>query len=363
MSIEKRILVIDDEERMADSIRALLSNYDYLVEVAYGGKEGIEKLSTKSYHLVVTDLRMPGVTGYDVLRFLREKQPHVAPIVITGHASTESAIEAIHYRAFDYLQKPFEFEKLKECVDRAFNKIEADHMREDMISMITHDIKIPLSSIAGFSAMIFDDTGEPRPRAPEYVRLIRVNAQKIQALIDNFLTTCKIEAGKLQLFRQKLNLQDVIDDLLAIMRMDMERQGQRVEAEFDLKHPFVEGDEHLLSRALGNILSNAIKYTPQGGVIRVETSKESAVSSPLKKDSVKVVIRNTGPGIDPDHLDSIFEKYKRSDNIRGIEGSGIGLYVVKFVVDHHGGHVTLESAPNEWTACVMTLPLSEPPTP
>lgn len=358
MTTDKRILVIDDEERMADSLRELLSHYGYSVEVAYGGRDGIRKLQEKAnYQVVITDIRMPEIDGYQVMRFLHDRQPHVFVIVITGHASTESAIEAIHYRAFDYLQKPFEFDRLRDCIERAFNRIEADHMREDWTSMITHDIKIPLSSIIGFAALVFDGAGDLHPRAREFVRLVQLNAEKIRALIDNFNTTCKIEAGKLQLFRQELNLQHLIDDLLAIMRMDMERQGLRFEGDFQAHHPIVVGDEHLLSRALGNILSNAIKYTPDGGLIRMETRRMEAGTSPLGRETVSVTVRNSGPGIAKDDLETIFEKYRRSTNIRGIEGSGIGLYVVKFVVDHHDGQVTLDSVPGESTTFTVLLPI------
>jgi signal transduction histidine kinase len=358
MTIEKRILVIDDEERMADSVRELLSHYGYVVEVAYGGAEGIRKLQESShYQVVITDVRMPDVDGYEVMRFLHERQPHVFVIVITGHASTESAIEAIHYRAFDYLQKPFEFDRLRECIERAFNRIEADHMREDWTSMITHDIKIPLSSIIGFAALVFDKQGAMHPRGKEFVRLIQLNAEKIRALIDNFNTTCKIEAGKLQLFRQELNLQHLLDELMAVMAMDIERQGLRYESAFDASMPIIVGDEHLLMRALGNIVSNAIKYTPDGGTVRVATRRVAAENSPIGREAVQVMVANSGPGIAKDDLATIFEKYRRSTNIRGIEGSGIGLYVVKFVVDHHDGYVELASEPNKLTTFTLTLPL------
>jgi len=358
MTTEKRLLVIDDEERMADSVRALLSNHDYRVDVAYGGKDGLKKLQEETYDVVITDLRMPEVDGYAVLGHLQTKLPHVLAIVVTGHGSTESVIEALHYRAFDYLQKPFEFDTLKECVERAFAKIDSDRMREDMISMITHDIKIPLSSIVGFAAMIFDAKGELHARAREFVRTIRLNGQKIESLIDNFLTTCKIEAGKLNLFHQPLNVQFILEDLLDLLRLDIERQGQKLETSYHAAQTTISGDEHLLSRALGNILSNAIKYTPTGGTIRVETQPCPAAQSPLAADSIQIVVRNTGPGIAPDQLGGVFEKYQRASNIRGIEGTGIGLYVVKFVVDHHNGHVTLTSTPGDVTTTTVTLPLA-----
>jgi signal transduction histidine kinase len=357
MGYEKRILVIDDEERMADSIKALLTNYDYDVLVAYDGNQGIEMLKESDVQVVITDIRMPEADGYEIMRYVQDKLPHVLVVVITGHASTESVIEALHNKCFDYLQKPFDFEKLKACVDRAFNKIEQDRMREDMISMITHDIKIPLTSIVGFSASVFNKEGQLSDRGGDYVRMIQMSAEKIRSLIDNFLTTCKIEAGKLQLLQQPVNLQFVLEDLLQVMKYEMDRNDQTLETNWNADGPMIMGDEHLLERALGNIINNAIKYTPQGGTITITTERMSDKSSPLKKGSVRVSVSNSGPGIPGEQLDDIFDKYQRTSNITGIEGSGIGLYVVKFIAEQHQGVVAVESSPGEQTTFHLTFPL------
>lgn len=347
---------MDDEKRMADSLRSLLMAVGYEVDVAYSGRQAIEKLREKDYPVVITDLRMEEVDGFDIIRSVGEGRL-VAFIIITGHASTESAIEAVHHKAFDYLPKPFEFEQLRKSVERAFETIEAQRFREEMISMITHDIKIPLSSIIGYASLIFDKaTGQLNPRAKEFVQVIHSNSLKILSLVDNFLTSCKIEGGKLAIYPRRVNINFIVEDLVCVLQTDVERKQLTLECELDPNVPEVLGDESLLFRAISNIMSNACKFTPVGGFIRVRTRWLSAGDSPLEKESVSVIVSNSGPGIPPDELPRIFEKYRRGQPHSGIEGTGLGLYIARYVVDSHCGTIRVESRPNELTTFEVIVP-------
>lgn len=355
----RRILVIDDEKRMAQSLQLLLESCGYEVEIAHGGHEGLALLEQRDFPVIVTDLRMADGDGYEVMRTLAD-QPDKAFIVITGHASTESAIEALQRRAFDYITKPFEFDVLRSAVDRAFARLEADRFRDDMISMITHDVKIPLSSILGYSRLIFDaKTGELHPRAREFVNTIRANGAKMLSLLDNFLTSCKIDAGRLTLYFREVNLHYVVEDVMGMFQPEIERSGLTAETSLEADPPVVEGDESLLYRAFGNVMSNACKYTPSGGTVRVETRRLDTEQSPLGRPSVRVSVSNTGPGIAPEELAGILDKYTRSQVHRGIEGSGIGSYVLRYVVEAHGGRVEVQSVPNELTTFSLVLPVEQ----
>ncbi|MBI3737216.1 response regulator, partial [Candidatus Sumerlaeota bacterium] len=143
---DKSILIVDDERRLADSLRDLLAIEGYKARTAYSGSEALEALREHPYPIVVTDLRMQGVDGLDVIRHVHENYPKTLVIVVTGYASADSAIEALHYHAFDYIRKPFEFDHFKRALERAFQKLEMDQLREDTAAMITHDIKLPLTS-------------------------------------------------------------------------------------------------------------------------------------------------------------------------------------------------------------------------
>jgi len=355
---ERNILVIDDERRMTDSLADLLSYGNYNVDKAYSGADGIEKIKSKNYHVVLTDLRMSGVSGFDVIDYINTHSPQTVIIIITGHPTTESAIQAIQAGAFDYVTKPFDFEMVRNSVEKAFMKLEADRLREEVIHMIAHDIKIPLTSIIGCVGLIYDrKTGEISTNAKGYVNTINYNGQKILSLIDNFLTSCEIKEGKLVICEGEVRINILVDDLLSIMRPILEKQGIALHVSLQPDLPLVTGDENLLFRAIGNVLNNAVKYTPDGGEIEVKTVSISADVSPLGKPSVELVVRNTGPGILPQELPGVFDRFQRASHAGRVEGSGVGLYVVRHVVSAHKGHVTAESIPGQFTTLTIYLPI------
>lgn len=357
-SAPRRVLVVDDEPRMASSIKTLLEGAGYDVETAGGGREALKLLAESDFQVVVTDIRMSDIDGLKLIAS-QGARTNTEFIIITGHPSTESAIEAVQLHAFDYIMKPFDFEVLKASVDRAAAKVERDRFRDDMISMITHDIKIPLSSIIGYSTLVFDkQSGALHPRAREFVQTIRANGIKLLALIDNFLTSFKIEAGRLTFFPREVSLNYVLEDLAMILQVELERNGLHLETRLQPDLPMVMGDENLIFRALSNVLSNATKYTPRGETITLETSALVLEQSPLDGPCVRVRVSNPGPGIPPEDLPHVFEKFRRSRAHRGIEGSGIGSYVLKYIVESHGGKVEVASTPNELTTFSVYLPSS-----
>lgn len=361
MNNEKRILIIDDEQRMADSLCDLLKNEGYQAVAAYDGKGGIERLKETKFQVVITDLRMADVTGSDIMHFIHTKMPETLIIIITGHASTESAIEAIHYDAFDYITKPFNFDLLLSSVEKAFLKIEAEQLREEMIHMITHDIKLPLTSIIGYSSMLYDRKNDQiSDKAREYANSIYLNSQKLLSLVDNFLTSCKIDAGRLGICEVDVELNNLVQDLLLVVTIAARKKDIEVTLNLSDDLPLIKADENLMFRAVGNIINNAVKYTPSGGLITVTTETAKKSESPIHKPSVVVSISNTGPGIPQDELQGIFDRYERTEGSRGIEGSGIGLYVVKSVVNAHEGMVTVDSVPGTLTTFAIWMPAKTP---
>lgn len=336
--IDKSILIIDDEKRMTQSLSDLLQGPDCRVETANSGADGIKAMQDHSFPVVITDLRMQGVDGLNVIRYVHEHHPKTLVIVITGYASTESAIEALHYQAFDYIRKPFEFDRLKGAIDRAFHKLEVDQLREDTAAMITHDIKVPLTSILGYASMIRDrHTGKINERALEFADTIRANAQKILALVDNYLTTCRIDADNLGICPIRTSLHSMIESLLGVVATEADRRGFEIEADADPDPAEAVFDEPLVYRALGNLLQNAIKYGDPSEPIRLNVKKLKADESPVGKPAIRFEVVNLAPHVAPEMLEEVFGRFKRAGAESGIEGSGIGLYVVDAVARAHGG--------------------------
>jgi len=169
---KSKILVIDDEKRMCDSIKVLLSNIGYDVDIAENGKVGIDKLKAGQYDLVITDLMMPELDGFAVMKYIKENCPRTLVIVITGYASVESAVRAIRSGAYDYILKPFDFEIIKISVERAWDKLKLEKELEQTRKLaqvaeraisLNKEINDPLAVASGFAQLLqmrFEDSSD-----------------------------------------------------------------------------------------------------------------------------------------------------------------------------------------------------------
>ncbi len=326
----RRILVIDDEARLAESLAALLRGVGYDVQSARSGPEGLNLLRRESYDLVITDIRMDEVDGFDIMRHLAQNCPQTGIIVITGHASTESAIEALHQRVADYIPKPFDFEFLRRSIESYFVHQEAEQLREEMIQMLTHDIKVPLTSILGFAQLIRRaEAGRDDPA--KFAGIIVSNSKKVLTLLENYLTNTRMESGRLEVIRVPVRIADVIEEELELHALDFERNRVRVECALSEAPAVADLDEPLVTRAVGNLVNNAAKYTPAEGRV--------VVSAGAGCEGVWIEVRNTAPDLDEAEMATVFDRFRRMKSSRGIEGSGLGLHIVRCVAEAHGGRV------------------------
>ncbi len=355
MSRERRILIVDDEQRMATSLCALLTQCGYRCTAALSGREALEFLDREPVDVIVSDLRMPGLDGLEFIRQAHERHPRTLVIVITGHATTDSAIEAVRHGVFDYLRKPFEFDLLRMAVEKAFARIDADRFREDVAAMITHDIKIPLTSIIGFASMIHESgEGELHPRSREFAQAIHANGQKVLELIENYLTSCKIEAGTLRVLRSRINLKAALHDVVEALHVVAARRGRRILTHLDEIPEFAPLDQVLLYRVFANLLTNAIRYSRGEEPILVEARALDG-----EPPMLRLTLTNDMDQARPEDFAHVFERYQRSVATQSLEGVGIGLYVVKAAVQAQGGRVDVEVPDPHHVRFTAWLPLVE----
>jgi len=361
MHWDRRLLIIDDERRMADSMQSLFEASGYEADVAYCGTDGLARINEGDYHVVITDIRMPDCDGYEIMRHVKDTRPHCLVIAITGYVSTESAILAIRQAAFDYIPKPYDFDTLRAVVDRAFAQIETRRMRDDLISMVTHDIKVPLGTIIGYAQMALDGPGgNIHERAREFLELISINSQRILSLVDNFLTTCRVEAGRLEILDRPVDVREPLEDLRPISELEARKRGIEFSLDLRTDQTHVLGDGNLLFRAFGNLFHNALKYAGEGGRVEavVDTADQTDETG-RRRPWLLFEIRNTGPGIPPEMQRCVFDRYTRLRSGAGREGTGLGLYVVRVIIEAHNGRITLDSRPGECTTFRVFLPLVE----
>jgi len=223
-----------------------------------------------------------------------------------------------------------------------------DQLRADFLSMIMHDIKGPLTVILGYTELLTEGESRPADMPPDILGHIRESGEKIHALVSNFLDVSRIEAGRLVLDRRLIDLGGVVTQAVDQHAWSARRKGLALSVEPGML-PAVLADESQMERVVDNLIGNAIKYTAEGGAIRVTTGRQNG--------HVTVAVRDTGRGIPAHELPHLFEKYRRVRDKNRTEGTGLGLFIAKTIVEAHGGKIRGESAPGAGSTFTVLLPV------
>ncbi len=237
-------------------------------------------------------------------------------------------------------------------------KKELDQMKLDFMYMLTHDIKSPLSILLGLSTMVMEGKfGSVDEKIVEPLRSIYSSGRKISSLVDNCLTSALIEAGRLELEMKPVKLDLVLNSIIKLMRLQAVKKLIDIKIDIPKSFPEVIGDEIYLDRVFINLLSNAIKYTPDGGEIRVKGRITDGVKAKHHKRFAEISISDTGIGISQEDLPWLFNKYKRAKGSGRIEGTGLGLFIVKYIIESHNGEVEASSKIGEGSIFTVKFPI------
>jgi two-component system sensor histidine kinase/response regulator len=356
------ILVIDDEEAMRDSCFQVLSKDGYTAETADNGNTGLQKIREVKPDLVLVDLKMPGMGGMELLEKIREIDPTIISVVITGYATIESAVEAMKRNAYDFLPKPFTPDQLRIVIQRGLERRrlveesvrfrrEKEMMRENFVTLVSHQLRSPLASVKqyfkviheGFAGQVTDKQKEMIEKAEEYIdRLLR--------LINDWLDLSRVEAGRIVETFEPVFLGSVLSETLETLIPQAEAKKVIIELNVDEYLPPVNGDPKCLKEAFLNIVSNAIKYNREGGKVIIRVEK--------KDDGLGVEISDTGIGISQENLPFIFDEFFRvkTRQTQYINGTGLGLAIAKRIIDAHNGCIKVTSEPDRGTTFSILLP-------
>jgi signal transduction histidine kinase len=234
-----------------------------------------------------------------------------------------------------------------------------DRAKSEVISFTSHQLRTPLSVINWYSeALINGHMGPINQQQREYLEAILFTARRMIELVNTFLSVSRIQLGKLVVDIKPLDLEDIIKTVYEELKPQVTQRDLKFNVDFAKNTPDIKGDEKLLRVVFQNLIGNAVKYTPSKGVIAVETNPIRPSDGLPVKEGVLVVIRDTGYGIPKKQQDKIFTKLFRAQNAQKIntEGSGLGLYMVKSLVNYCGGDVWFRSWLNKGTIFFVALP-------
>ncbi len=366
-----RILVVDDEEVVVGALSEFFTLRGYEVESALNSRQALGIIHDKDFSIVISDLRMPGMNGVELLEHVMDADPETVVIIMTGYASVQSAVDALKKGAYDYVVKPFSMYELEKTVRFGLEKrklqrenvelshltrklIEIDQIKSDIIGTVSHEFRTPLMSLKGYLSMMTQFLAEGKDTSTTektWLRAMKDNLGRLEMLILNLLLMTEANAGDLLITNDKIDLSQVIDE--SISRLDPLTKTKEIAISFDQSDDGkLLGDAEKLGVAVTNILENAIKFNLESGAVEIGMTGTS------EPEGVRLSILDTGIGIPENKIGNIFNSFTQGDmtHTRRFAGAGLGLSVAKAIVEAHGGSIDVVSKPGQGSTFHVWLP-------
>ncbi|MBN1533533.1 MAG: response regulator [Spirochaetes bacterium] len=350
-----RLLFIDDEDIVLKSCRRIFSKEPYEIDVANSGEEGLQKAQEKDYDIVITDLKMPGMGGLEVLKKLRDEKPEVTVVIFTGYANVETARDALKNGAFDYIPKPFTPDELRDVIKNAMAARQDAKSAKmlDLMAIVSHELKSPVSAVYTTASTLHRGYfGKLEPEQQKIIETIIRNCEYLEDIIRSYIDLSKMEIDDLDSFNKDVNLvQGVIREVIEVPEVKNNIKRMPIVAEMD-ESINIFGDSNLLIIVVRNLVNNAIKYGKEDTPIKLS----------LMKDGPNAVfsVTNEGVGISVEDIRKrLFRKFERlkQKGTEGVKGSGLGLYICKKIVEKHSGKIWVESEEGKWVTFFISLPM------
>jgi signal transduction histidine kinase len=364
-----RVLVIDDDPIMRELACAKLAEAGFQPRVAADGAEGLAILRSEGADIVISDVDMPGLSGFDLTRAVRADPTlsEIPVIVVTGSERPDAVEQAFASGATSFLAKPINWTLFTQAV-RFVLKASADQkdlraardaaeagsrFKDSLLSIMSHELRTPLNAIIGFGQILAEQFDRENDHLhKEYAEYIIDGGRRLLNSVSDMLLASDARSGPISLNDIDCTLDDLID--LALAPLEKMLASSQATVKRAIKDGDIEicCDRILLSRCISKLLENAIKYSPPGVAITIGAAT-------TKTGELAVLVRDNGPGMDPERVKFVTQPFSQSDMSlrRSKEGLGLGLPLVNAVMQAHGGRIRLVSAPGEGASAFLVIPL------
>ena len=366
---EYKILIVDDVVSNVLLLKILLSNEKFQVCTANNGTTCIEIAKKEHPDLILLDVMMPDISGFDTAVILKkdEETKEIPIIFLTALNTPADLVHGFKVGASDFLTKPFNKEELVMRVMQQISLVAAKRIieqqnaelratlsnRDKMYSVIAHDLRSPMASIRMVLNLVVASTS-PELVGPELYELLdkaNKESEDVHDLLDNLLKWTKSQTGRLNVVIQDLDLNDIIPGVVDIFEMIAQTKRIKLNLQMSDAPLIVTADNDMLKTVVRNFLSNAIKFSPEDSSIEIIMTKEA--------EFAKVSVRDHGVGIASERLGSIFHKGETTYGTGGEEGSGLGLQLCQDFARKIGGDCMVESVVGEGSTFSVLIPLKK----
>lgn len=368
------ILIVDDTPENLISLKSVLETHNFEVDTAASGEEALKKVLKNEYVLIILDVQMPGMDGFEVAEAISgySKAKETA-IIFLSAVSTELRFITKGYSSggLDYITKPVDMDvlllkvktfyriyeqsrKLIEVQKALLHEIEirkkAESKKDEFISIASHELKTPLTSVKGYVQLLERsiDKGDI-PTVKRHLQKAQVQLEKLNDLIADLLDISKIESGKLKFNKKDFNIEEMLASVMEIIHQSNPDFKILKKGSVPV---LIYGDEMRIEQVIINFLTNAIKYSPG--------TTEVLINVHTTADNLYVGVKDFGIGIDAAQQANVFEKFFRvEETAMQFQGLGIGLYISAEIIKRHGGEVGVLSEPGEGSEFFFKIPLRE----
>ncbi len=374
---QETILVVDDEADVGEMVSKIINLMGHEAATALNGKEALQILRNRPFSIMITDVKMPEMDGFELMKAVRDQFPGTYIICMTAHGASYSYTDVVGMGGTDYITKPFTIDEMMAKLNRVIREKDLitdltqkstelekanqelkrlDQMKSTFISSVSHELRTPLTVIKEFiSLMLEGHVGALTEDQQEYLGIAKRNIIRLTNLIETLLDFSRIESGKgLKLRFEPVRLMEVVEDAAMTFSQQLEEKRITFENRLDPDIPTVLVDRNRWVEVFINLIGNGIKFTPPGGKITIDSKGLTE-----KRDYLKVVVADTGVGISPEDLPKIFDRFYQGGRTQTglIMGTGLGLAIVKEIIEAHQGSIHAEDRSESGASFVLTLPL------
>lgn len=361
---QKTLLVVDDEPVIRNLCAKALTGYQILQ--AGDGAQALELLEKNQVDIILSDVRMPKLSGLDLLEKVKQEAPDQALILMTGYSEKEIILQALKAGADDFISKPINLLQLRTTVDKVLDKLllrrelaslkQMDKLKSDFLGLISHKLKTPATAISLFIQNIADEASSPGDSGfKEILSLVQTESLHLEHLIQDLLYFSNVILEDPQLQPEPLELGRIARQIATAL--EPVACGRQVDYQILLDPPLPPEplilDRQRITFAIRALLDNAIKFTPEGGSVQI--------SSRIENQQVLLEVRDSGNGISAQELSKVFNKFYQVDPEKTgqVRGFGLGLFYARDFVRAMGGKLSLESQPGLGTVATISFPLPD----
>ena len=352
MEKKSKILIVDDAMDTVELLRKRFRSEGYDTAEAYNGEEGLQKVTEYNPDLIVLDVMMPKIDGYEVCQRLKadENTKFIPILMLTAKGEVEHKVKGLNIGADDYLAKPFDYKELSARI-RSLLSIKATHEKkveeeksgalEQMMDQVAHEIRNPLTAIGGFARKVFTKLPDGDPNR-KYMQMIIEDVAVLENMIKQLIELKSMSIS----IKEPTNINNVIKDSLKIFEQDFIQKAIHVESDLKDDLPMITIDKKLLKRAFCNLIRNAIEAMETGTKVLKITSKMSG-------DNLEIQFSDTGIGISKEKIKNIFDPLVTSK----VYGPGLGLTFALKIIQDHNGTISVQSEEGKGTTFTISFPV------